>query len=217
MSWCHEMPGSNPDTETDRNQGWGSKPQPTLSPEAQVSATRPGKAIVQKQLDQREALWPDAKPHLWHRTVHKGFATIPKTMPLVLQIMDELSKGKRLSETYLGLWCSTWDNSFVTISKPQEMAHAAGFGGQRAEYTWADRMKRLHQLSFINIKPGKSGPITHVLIWNPHRVIRDHHEKKTPGLVEATYNILLDRALEIGAKDMVTPAPADAPATEAAA
>lgn len=175
-----------------------------------MSATRSGKAIVQKQLDQREALWPGSEVYLWHRTANKGFATIPKTMPLVLQVMDEMSKGKRISETYLGLWCSTWDNSFVTISKAQEMAHAAGFGGQRAEYTWADRMKRLHELNFISIKPGKSGPITHVLIWNPHLIIRDHHEKKTPGLVEATYNILLDRALEISAKDMIDAVPVPA-------
>jgi hypothetical protein len=64
-------------------------------------------------------------------------------------------------------------------------------------------MKWLHELDFINIKPGKSGPITHVLIWNPHLIIRDHHQKKTSDLMEAAYNILLNRALEIGAKDMI--------------
>jgi hypothetical protein len=114
----------------------------------------------------------------------------------------------------LGLWCATWDNSFVNISKAQEMAHAAGFTGQRAEYTWSSRMKLLHELGFIDIKPGKSGSISHV-IWNPHLVIREHHEKGTPGLVEATYNMLLERALEIGAKDM-TGASAETPAETAA-
>jgi hypothetical protein len=105
-----------------------------------MTATRAVKAIVQKQLDQREALWPKSEPRLWHRKVHDGFTTIPKTMPLVLQIMDEMSKGKPLSSTYLGLWCATWDNSFVNISRPQEMAHGAGFSGQRAEYTWSARI-----------------------------------------------------------------------------
>jgi len=167
-----------------------------------MTPTRTVKAIVQKQLDQREALWPKSELRLWHRKINAGFTTIPKTMPLVLQVMDEMSKGKPLSSTYLGLWCATWDNSFVNISKPQEMAHSAGFSGQRAEYTWSARMKLLHELGFIDIKPGKSGPISHVIIWNPHLVIRDHYEKGTPGLVEATYNMLLDRALEIGAKDM---------------
>lgn len=68
-------------------------------------------------------------------------------------------------------------------------------------------MKRLHELGFIDIKPGKSGAISHVIIWNPHLVVREHHEKRTPGLVEASYNMLLDRALEIGAKDMTEPLP----------
>jgi len=168
-----------------------------------MAPARAVNAIAQKQLDQRNALWPGVEPYLWNRKANKGFTTIPKTMPLVLQIMDEMSKGKPLSSTYLGLWCATWDNSFVNITKAQEMATAAGFSGQRAEYTWIGRMKLLQDLTFIDIKPGKSGPISHVIIYNPHLVIRHHHETKTPGLLEATYNILLDRALEIGAKDMI--------------
>jgi hypothetical protein len=131
--------------------------------------------------------------------------------------MDEMSKGKPLSATYLGLWCATWDNSFVNVSRPQEMAHGAGFSGQRAEYTWSARMKLLHELGFIDIKPGKSGAISHVIIWNPHLVIREHYGKGTPGLVEATYNMLLDRALEIGAKDMTEAPPDPAAATTAKA
>jgi hypothetical protein len=158
--------------------------------------------IAEKQLLQREHLWPDAAPWLWDRKANKGFATIPKTMPLILQLMDDLSNGKPLSTTYLGLWCETWDNSMVNLTKHREMAHAAGFTGQRAEYTWRGRMKLLESLNFINIKPGRSGDISHVLIWNPHRVLRDHHEKKTVGMVAASYNALVERALDIGAKDL---------------
>jgi hypothetical protein len=168
---------------------------------------REASAISKKQLAQRDLLWPGAEDSIWNRKANKGFATIPKTFPLVLLIMDELSNGKPLSSTYLGLWCSTWDNSFVTIPKQQEMAHSAGFGGQRAEYTWIGRVKLLHELRFIDVKPGKSGPLSHVIIWNPHYVIRWHHTQKTPGLVEATYNALVDRALDIGAKDMTDPMP----------
>jgi hypothetical protein len=168
-----------------------------------MASTRETNAITQKQIDQRNALWPGQEQHLWNRKAYKGFATIPKTMPLILKIMDEMSNGKPVSSTYLGMWCATWDNSFVNISKANEMAHAAGFTGQRAEYTWGARMKILKELFFIDIKPGKSGPISHVIIWNPHMIIRHHHQKKTPGLVEATYNMLIDRALDIGAKDMI--------------
>jgi hypothetical protein len=172
-----------------------------------MAATRTAKAIVEKQLAQRELLWPGAETWVWHRKANKGFATIPKTMPLVLQIMDDLSNGKPLSSTYLGLWCETWDNSMVNVSKHQEMAHGAGFTGQRATYTWSGRVNLLHQLNFIAIKPGKSGPISHIILWNPHCIIRWHHARKTPGLVEANFNALLERALEIGAKDMIDPIP----------
>jgi hypothetical protein len=142
-------------------------------------------------------------------------------MPIILQIMDDLSNGKPVSSTYLGLWCETWDNSMVNTSKQQELAHAAGFTGQRATYTWGARMHLLHKLAFINIKAGNSGPISHVLILNPHRVIRWHHAQKTPGMVEANFNSLLARALEIGANDMmddppVAVAPVQAPVTSTA-
>ncbi len=180
-------------------------------------STRATSAIAQKQLDQRNALWPGIEPLLWNRKANKGFVTIPKTMPLILKIMDEMSNGKPVSSTYLGLWCATWDNSFVNIAKANEMAHAADFTGQRAEYTWGARMKILKDLFYIDIKPGKSGPISHVFIFNPHKIIQHHHLKKTPGLVEASYNMLIDRALDIGAKDMLEgdPEPAAAPAAAA--
>ena len=187
--------------------------------------TREVNSIAKKQLARRELLWPGSEPWLWHRKNNKGFATIPKTMPLILQIMDDLSNGKPVSSTYLGLWCSTWDNSMVDVAKHEELAHAAGFTGQRAKYTWAGRIRVLHELKFIDVKAGKSGPISHVLIFNPHKVIRWHHSQKTPGLVEANFNALLERAFDIGANDMLdsgppvplAPEPAPAPPTEGAA
>ena len=165
------------------------------------------KAIVKKQLAQRELLWPNSSASLWHRTANKGFATIPKTMPNILLIMDDLSNGKPLSSTYLGLWCETWDNSMVNVSKHQDLAHAAGFSGQRSVYTWTARVKLLQELHFINVKEGRSGAISHILIYNPHWIIRWHAAQKTPGLVEANYNALLERALEVGANDMLGLAP----------
>jgi hypothetical protein len=172
-----------------------------------MATIREGNAIAKKQLAQRELLWPGAEPWLWNRKANKGFATIPKTMPIILQIMDDLSNGRPLSSTYLGLWCATWDNSMINVSKPDEMAHAAGFTGQRATYTWQGRVNLLKDLKFIDVKPGKSGPISHILLWNPHYIIRMHHGQKTPGLVEANFNALLERALDIGANDMIDAMP----------
>ena len=178
-----------------------------------MTSVREAGAIAKKQLAIRELHWPGVETHLWHRKVNKGFATIPKTMPLILKAMDEITKGAPVSSTYLTLWCCTWDNSFVVLNKPQDMANAAGFGGQRGVHTWATRMKKLQELSFIDIKPGKSGPMTNAIIWNPHLALRWLHNQKTPGLTEATFNALVEWALEVGAKDMTDPFPAPATAS----
>lgn len=172
-----------------------------------MASIREAGAIAKKQLALRDLYWPNISSNLWDRKANKGFATIPKTMPLILKIMDEMTKGAPVSSTFLTLWCSTWDNSFVVLNKHADMANASGFGGQRGEYTWSTRMLKLQELHFIDIKAGKSGPMSSAIIFNPHLVIRWHHTQKTPGLTEASYNSLVEWALDIGAKDMTDPNP----------
>jgi hypothetical protein len=184
-----------------------------------MATVREASAITKKQLAIRELHWPNMEIWLWSRKAHRGFTTIPKTMPLILKIMDEMTKGAPVSSTYLTLWCNTWDNSFVVLNKHRDLANASGFGGQRGEHTWATRMKKLQELEFIDIKAGKSGPMSNAIIWNPHYILRWHHHIKTPGLTEASYNSLIETALDIGAQEMVIPwnpisprtAPAPAP------
>jgi hypothetical protein len=170
-----------------------------------MAKIREATAIAKKQLAIRDLHWPGMTTWLWHRTANKGFTTIPKTFPLILKILDEMTKGAPVSSTYLTLWCNTWDNSFVVLNKHGDMANASGFGGQRGEHTWATRMKKLQELDFIDIKGGKSGPMSNAIIWNPHFVLRWHHHNKTPGLTEASYNALVETALEVGANDMLVP------------
>jgi len=170
-----------------------------------VASQKELSAISKKQLAIRDLHWPNADEWLWDRHAHKGFTTIPKTLPVILKIMDEMTKGAPVSSTYLTLWCHTWDNSFVALSKQAEMANAAGFGGQRGEHTWVTRVRKLRDLKFINVKAGKSGPLSNAIIWNPHLVIRWHYHMKTPGLTEQSYNSLLETALDIGALDMTRP------------
>jgi len=123
-------------------------------------------------------------------------------MPMILKIMNQMTKGAPVSSTYLTLWCNTWDNSFVVLSRKGEMANASGFGGQRGEHTWLTRVKKLQELRFIDVKPGRSGPVSNAIIWNPHLVIRWHEAQGTPGLTAASYSVLKEYALDIGAQDM---------------
>ena len=130
----------------------------------------------------------------------------------MMGIMDDLAKGQPVSSTYLELWCRTFDENFVTLSKPRELAFHSGFDGQRAERTWRGRLNILAGLHFIGLKEGPSGPASYALIYNPYKVIQYHHEQKNTGLREDKYNALMERALEVGDESLSPPAPPPAPA-----
>jgi hypothetical protein len=154
----------------------------------------------------RDSLWPDLdESRIWLREKAKGWTSVPRTMPLLHQIMDSLSKGKPVSSTYLDLWCRTYDDSFVIANKDREMAYFSGYTGERAARTWATRMRILEDLSFIDIKEGPNGPISYVLIFNPFLVVREHYEA---GHVNAAlFNSLMQRLIDIGATDLEMPDP----------
>lgn len=166
--------------------------------------------IDSKQQELRNRLWPEiTEEHLWQRqnskgAYSKGFATMPRTMPLMLAIMDDMSKNKPVSSTYLELFCRGFDDCVIILNKPKEMAFHAGFTGQRAERTWRERLQILTDLGFIRLKEGPSGAMSYALILNPYHVIQGQYGKH-PGVTADKYNALLARALEIGATDLDQP------------
>lgn len=163
--------------------------------------------IARQKLAMRGNLWPNLdETRLWEREKSDGWLSIPRAMPLLLQIMDSLSKGKPISSTYLDLWCRTYDDSFVIANKDREMAFFSGFTGERAVRTWASRMRILDDLGFIDVKDGPNGPISYVLIFNPYLVVREHYD--AGHVNEAFFNSLGQRMIEIGAQDLDAPAAA---------
>lgn len=162
--------------------------------------------LNEKRLQLRRQYWPGVPEEaLWHRKKSKGFITIPRTLPLVLSILDDMSKNRPLSSTYFGLWCRTFDENMVTTVSPEQMAFEAGFRGQRGAQTWRARMQILVNLGFIMAQPGANGPFSHVLILNPILVIRRLRESKKAKVLDAKFNALASRASEIGATDFGIP------------
>lgn len=176
------------------------------------------RAIANSELDLRDSMWPEAEDELWDRNLFGGFTTLPKTLPYVARIMDDLSKGFPLSQTYLALWCATWDNAFVRLNRPADLAFAAGFAGERAERTWADRMRRLEALGFVKTRPSGASRLGFAFIPNPHTVIFSLYVAKSQplpalsedvdmrsmlaGLTEGAFNAFVERALELGCNDV---------------
>jgi len=123
-------------------------------------------------------------------------------MPLILQAIRGLSKGKSAAETYLSLWCHSLSHSIVEMNIKAELIAGAGYNSRNCERIWKERMWKLSELGFIKIAPGKHGDIGCVLILNPHKVLRRHKEAKTPGLEEKLYNSILEESTEYSMQDL---------------
>jgi hypothetical protein len=161
------------------------------------------KRIHERTLQIRRQLWPDiVEGHTWNRKIDVGFVTIPRTMPLILQIVDHLSKGLPLSTTYFSLWSRSFDEGMVEIARPREFAFEAGFSGERQESTWTRRMRILKEVGFIRAAEGQYGEFSYVLILNPYHVIqRLNSEGKIP---QSLYIAILARTDDIGSLSLST-------------
>lgn len=136
-------------------------------------AVRGKRHILQRQLDARAKIWPDLNPDEVWRMENEGWVAVPRLMPLMMSIMDEMSgKGYPVSRTYLELWSRLREEQFLTLNRPEEMAFHAGFEGQRALRTWKDRMQRLGDLGFIKLADGPLGPLSYAVVYNPYYVIK---------------------------------------------
>lgn len=172
------------------------------------SAKKASKA-KESALKMRAHLWPEAKDaNLWIRDdeTRKGFTTIPRTMPIFINLIQDVSKhvsgGKSIpaGRSYLVLWGRVWDEGFVKIEQEAAAALEAGYAGERNVTTWREHLRVLHALGFIDTKAGPSGPFQYVLLWNPYHAVK---ALKAKGWVqEAAYTALYQRAIDIGATDL---------------
>lgn len=157
-----------------------------------------------RTLELRKRLWPELDESLlWTRTKQHGFTTLPRTMPHILEIMDDMAgKGVPVSKVYLSLWCRVFDESLVEIKSYPDLAYEAGFNGQRAVTTWKQRMASLVELGFILAEAGTAGEYDYILLLNPYPIIKTHYEDGK--IQKQKYISLFTRAQEVGAKDLET-------------
>lgn len=162
-----------------------------------------GRSASSKRLALRENFWPGFPPGLlWLRTERTGFTTIPRVMPLIGRIVDQLSgKGYPLYSTYLALWCRVYDEAIIEIRNDRELAFESGFAGTRGEITWRTRMRKLQELGLVDIKAGLASDFQYVLLLNPIIVIAQiYSNKKLPE--DAAYSALMTRLIDVGADDL---------------
>jgi len=140
--------------------------------------------------------WNDA--FLWHRLQNDGYISIPRSMPIIMEAIDAMSKGQPAGQTLLTLWCRSPDHALVTIESPQVFASEAGFSGERQVDTWRRRMKKLQELGFIATKSGPAGDFHYVLLLNPNWAI-EIRRWKYKDVPESIYKKFVERLMDVGA------------------
>lgn len=158
-------------------------------------------AVLKRQLKPRARLWPEVRSEeLWHMD-NSGWAPLPRLMPLMMSIMDDLAgKGTPVSRVYLELWSRLREEAFLSLGNAQEMSFHAGFEGQRALRTWRERVNKLAELGFIELKDGPFGEQSYALFPNPYHVIKRHF--LLGQVQERKWQALIVRAEEIPALDI---------------
>jgi hypothetical protein len=142
-------------------------------------------AIKTKAAEQREnirkRLFPDEET--WIGTTEKGWFRAPRTLPLVLSLIDskDISGNTRLSNVYLELWARDMGEGLIEMKEPSKHAYWAGYSGPRGVRTWQERMRRLEELGFIKIKKSGTQPYGYVLLMHPAKVIENlQRQNKIP-------------------------------------
>lgn len=154
--------------------------------------------MAERAEEQRKVHFPTVPAEwLWHRKSNDGFCTIPRTLPIAMQAVDDQSKGQPAGHVLFCLWARSPDHPVVTIENPATFAAEAGFTGVRAVDTWRRRMKRLEELGFIARKAGATVDFHHVLLLNPNASVE---WMRTRGWVQDDlYGRFLDRVADVGA------------------
>lgn len=177
-------------------------------PEITEKAAKKRLSKAQKAtLAMRKQLWPHiTDEHLWLRTDRDGFTTIPRTMPLFMELIADASKrvtaGKSVpaGKAYLVLWCRVFDEGLVKVEVEAAAAKEAGYAGERNVSTWREHLRVLKELGFIDYAAGLAGPCQFVLLLNPYHAVKALHAK---GWVQQdAYTTLFQRAQEIRATDL---------------
>lgn len=154
--------------------------------------------MAERAQQQMDVMFPNAPSEwVWKRTKNDGYSTIPRTLPIAMQVIDNQTKGKPAGHTLFCLWARSPDHPLITIENPATFASETGFQGERAVHTWRQKMKKLAELGFIFPRKGPSGEFHYVLLANPNVAVEwmRSHNLVQDGL----YARFRDRVVEIGA------------------
>lgn len=136
-----------------------------------MKSTRPAPAAANRRATLRARLFPDlSESELWSRARFIGFTTVPRTLSIIVRIIDSLD-DKSAGRVYLDLWCRAFDDYFIDVRDEFEFAYSAGYSGQRAVRTWRERIRVLRDHGFVRYTKTPDGRIRHLVLLDPHPIV----------------------------------------------
>jgi hypothetical protein len=160
----------------------------------------PRKKQAERRLALRNEFFPGSEDEVWTRHGTKGYATVPRLLPLVAALIKDLSKSGDPSSVYLELWSRVFDEGLVAIEREDECAFASGYTGTRAVRTWRERMDLLIDLGFIRVHASGNRRYANVLIVNPLLVVSGMRKRGKPRIPDEWWAAFVQRASEISAE-----------------
>jgi hypothetical protein len=127
-----------------------------------------------RKVNQRNDKFPGSADRVFGRgkKTKTGFAQIPRTVPLIATLLDNLTKKINPGRVYVDLWFKSFEDYMLTITDEPGMAFSSGFSNEsRAVRSWRERIDGIKNLGFIEIQPGAT---THryILLLDPDLVVQ---------------------------------------------
>lgn len=128
----------------------------------------------------------------WTMTNEIGWFRAPRTLPLILQVLNlhEISGNASPGNVYLELLARHIDNGVVEMSSESDHAFAAGYTGSRAVRSWQERMQILEKSGFIKTDQVGNQKYKYVLLVHPTVAMQKLYEqKKVPAALWKAFRV----------------------------
>lgn len=125
---------------------------------------------IRRRREVRDGFWPDADS-VTFPTHTGGWARVPRTIPVISTLIDELAPREKPARVYSGLWSYDFGDGFIELPDLARFAVEVGYMSRRAERTVAERLQILEDLGFLRSKPLASRKFGYLLLLDPHRVV----------------------------------------------
>ncbi len=167
---------------------------------AKVRTPKRKKTPQERREDLRDSLWTNAKSRVWNRIDEDGFATIPRTLPLIGTLIRVMTKDLDASRAYFDLWGRVYDEGLVDVVDEEEFAASCGYPTSgRNVRTWRERIEALVALGLVEVKPKGTKKFGYILLVHPHDAVQRLWKTRRKEIPEWWWSLFSKRIAEIGA------------------